>query len=99
MLNIPDAPPELRQLLQRLAKDTGFEVSQHNDTPYPDEWFAGLGGGDAGPYRTAEDAIVGGVRWLRGLYEEAAREREEAQAELRLLKARQQAQDGNGRHN
>ena len=98
-LHIPDAPAELRALLQRLAVETGFEVSQHNHTPSADEWFAGLGGGDAGPYPSAEDAIVGGVRWLRSLYEEAARERDEAESELRLLQARQQAQSGNGHVN
>jgi hypothetical protein len=69
-INTPDAPPALRSLLQRLAaQPAGLVVSQHHTDPQPGEWYAGtmigeLGGGDLGPYPSAEDALVAGVAWL-----------------------------------
>lgn len=80
--NIPNAPPELRELLQRLHENGSLKVSQHNWDPRPDEWF----GGDWGPYPTAQEALVNGVRWLRGLYDDADTERNELIAENRRLR-------------
>jgi hypothetical protein len=79
---IPHAPATLRPLLQRLLDEAALNVSQHHYTPAPDEWF----GGDSGPYESAEDAVVGGVRWLRRLYEEAREERDAAERENRQLR-------------
>jgi hypothetical protein len=95
-INIPDAPPALRDLLRRLPEMTGgFEVSQHHHTPRPDEWFAGWNGGDAGPYTSAEEAIAGGIRWLYGLYTDASAARDAAWDEITELKKRlDQPDDG-----
>lgn len=73
-MNIPDAPPALRSILYALPKDgNGLVVTQHAYHPKPDEWFvgiehAGYGGGDLGPYQTAEQALIKGVQWLYALY-------------------------------
>lgn len=75
--NLPDAPPALRALLGQLPA-AGLLVTQHMTNPQPNEWFAG----DMGPYATAEDALCAGIRWLRGLYEDAAAARDAAEAEL-----------------
>jgi hypothetical protein len=80
--NIPHAPAELAQLLRRLHAESGLNVSQHTSYPRPDEWF----GGDWGPFTTAEDAIVNGVRWLASLYDTAAHERDELEEENRRLR-------------
>jgi hypothetical protein len=75
-MNIPDAPPALRSILQALPRDgNGLVVTQHEHDPKPDEWFVGieqdeLGGGDLGPYESAEEALIAGVQWLYDLYRE-----------------------------
>lgn len=75
-MNIPDAPPALRAILQALPKDgSGLVVTQNEYNPQPDEWFVGieregLGGGDLGPYESAEEALIAGVQWLYDLYRE-----------------------------
>jgi hypothetical protein len=90
-MNIPDAPPALRALLEQLPHSTGgFVVSQHLYTPRPDEWYAGWNGGDVGPFPTAEEAIAGGIRWLHGLYSDASAARDAAWDELK------RRQDGDG---
>lgn len=86
-MNIPDAPPALRPLLNRLLAEVSTEITQHEHTPAADEWFAGrildgFGGGDFGPYASAEDAIVGLVRRLWELYDEALAERDTLQIAL-----------------
>ena len=73
MLNIKDAPPALRGILQALGDSNGLVISQHATDPQPDEWYAGmvadgLGGGDLGPFETAEQALIEGIHWLYGLY-------------------------------
>lgn len=90
-MNIPDAPPALRQLLRRLLAEASTEITQHKYTPAADEWFAGrvigsFGGGDFGPYSSAEDAIVGLVRRVWQLYDETREERDAAEAEARELR-------------
>lgn len=92
MMNIPDAPPALRALLEQLPAATGgFVVSQHMNDPHPDEWFAGWNGGDVGPYASAEDALAAGIKWLYGLYADAAAARDAAEAELGRLQEQRQA--------
>lgn len=81
--NIPNAPPELRQLLEQLHQVAGLKVAQHNWDPRPDEWF----GGDWGPYPTAQEALVNGVRWLQKLYDTANSDRNELIEENRRLRA------------
>lgn len=78
----------------------GFEVSQHDTRP--DEWYAGtilpdgsggsLGGGDTGPYPTAEAALVGGVKWLIGILRDSQQEADEAYTALRALQAEVRAE-------
>lgn len=90
-MNIPDCPPALRPLLRRLYAEAETEISQHEHTPAPDEWYAGrvlagpgggmLGGGDYGPYATPEEAIVRLVRHLWTRYDEVCDERDRAEAE------------------
>ena len=75
-MNIPDAPPALRGILQALDDSNGLVISQHEHDPQPDEWFAGiaadgLGGGDLGPYETAEEALIAGIQWIYDLYKAA----------------------------
>ena len=97
MMNIPDAPPALRALLEQLPEATGgFVVSQHHHDPRPDEWFAGWDGGDVGPYPTAGDARAAGIKWLYGLYSDAAAARDAAEAELGRLQEQRHIQAGNG---
>ena len=72
-MNIRDAPPALRGILLALGDSNGLIISQHEHDPQPDEWFAGiaadgLGGGDMGPYKTAEEALIRGIQWIYGLY-------------------------------
>ena len=72
-MNIPDAPPALRGILQALGESNGLVITQHETDPQPDEWYAGifadgLGGADLGPYETAEEALIKGIQWLYGLY-------------------------------
>lgn len=86
-LNIPDAPPALRPLLRRLLAEADTGISQHDDDPRPDAWYAGRGDcGDWGPYPTAEDALVSLLRHLWAALDEARAERDAAEA----LLARQQ---------
>ena len=75
-MNIPDAPPALRSILQALDENNGLIISQHETDPEPHEWYAGifadgLGGGDLGPFKTAEEALIEGIKWLHGLYQAA----------------------------
>lgn len=75
-MNIPDAPPALRGILQALGEHNGLVITQHEYFPEPNGWYAGIvadgfGGGDLGPYETAEEALVKGIQWLYGLYEAA----------------------------
>ena len=82
-INTPHAPVHLKKLLQDLSTQTGgFQISQHNHYPEADEWFSGWNGGDCGPYKSAEEALYGGIRWLYRLYEEAAKESEDYRKEL-----------------
>lgn len=100
-MNIPDAPPALAPLLRRLYAEASTEISQHEHTPAPDEWYAGrvlagpgggmLGGGDYGPYPSAEEAIVKLLRHLWERYDEVCDERDALGAELAEL--RRQARD------
>lgn len=75
-MNIPDAPPTLRPILQALGKSNGLVITQHRHDPQPNEWYAGiaadgLGGGDLGPFDTAEEALIKGIQWLYDLYQAA----------------------------
>jgi hypothetical protein len=86
---IPDAPPALRSILHALPKnDTGLLIHQHDHFPKPDEWYAGIvvdgwGGGDIGPFPTAEQALIKGVHWLYSLYAECWKEaHEESEASI-----------------
>lgn len=90
-MNIPDAPPALAPLLRRLAAEAETEVTQHEYTPEPDKWYAGrtldgLGGGDHGPYDSAEAAIVALVRHLWTRYDEVCDERDRAEREAQELR-------------
>ena len=86
-INIPHAPTHLKKLLQELPTQTGgFVVSQHFHYPEADEWYAGWESGDCGPYKSAEEAICGGIRWLHRIYEEAATERDDYLKELLELR-------------
>jgi hypothetical protein len=86
--NIPNAPPHLRNLLQRLPEATGgFVVSQHYHDPRPDEWFAGWNGGDTGPHSSSEEALFAGIQWLYRLYTEASEARDKAWDEIAALRA------------
>lgn len=84
--HIPDAPLPVRGLLRSLH-EAGLTISQHIHTPHPQEWFAG----DAGPYESWEAAMIGGVRWLRGLYESADQDRQHLAGENRALHVALQA--------
>lgn len=76
--HIPDAPEHLRALLYRLPRETGgFLVTQHYHDPHPGEWFAGWNAGEIGPYASAEEALIAGIKWLYGLYKQADAERDE----------------------
>lgn len=96
-MNIPDAPSALAPLLRRLYAEASTEVSQHEYNPAPDEWYAGrvlagpgggmLGGGDYGPYPSAEEAIVKLLRHLWERYDEVCDERDRAELEARELRA------------
>lgn len=91
-MHIPDAPPALAPLLRRLYAEAETEVTQHAHSPAPDEWYAGrtvgtLGGGDFGPYPSAEDAIVATLRRLWAALDDARDERDRAEAEARELAA------------
>ena len=76
-MNIKDAPPALRNILQALGDGKGLVVSQHEHDPQPNEWYVGTqfdgfgGAGDLGPFETAEEALIKGIKWLYGLYEAA----------------------------
>jgi hypothetical protein len=90
-VNIPDAPPYLAPLLRRLATEAETEISQHEHTPAPTEWYAGrtldgLGGGDFGPYGSAEAAIVALVRHLWERYDEVCDERDRAEQQVAQLR-------------
>jgi hypothetical protein len=85
-MNIPDCPPVLAPLLRRLFNEAETEITQHEHSPRSDRWYAGrtigaLGGGDYGPYASAEDAIVALVRTLWTRYDEVRAERDQAEAE------------------
>jgi hypothetical protein len=88
--HIPDAPEHLRELLQRLYRETapvpeaagGFLVSQRLHDQASDDWYAGWAGDDIGPYDTAEDAIIAGVRWLYGLAADANKQAKQAEIVL-----------------
>ena len=88
MLHIPDCPPALAPLLRRLYAEAETEISQHLHTPAPDAWYAGrvlggtLGGGDIGPYASAEDALVALVRHVWGRCDQAEAEARALRAEL-----------------
>lgn len=77
------------QLIARL-RAAGVAVEPHRD--YADEWYAGtvagggLGGGDVGPYTSAEEALVGGVAWLVRLLYETQVERDGLATEARNLR-------------
>jgi len=96
-VNIPDAPPALAPLLRRLLVEAHVEVTQHHYHPHPDAWYVGLvlpgpgggviGGGDLGPFASAEDAIVRLVAWLVARHDEARAELAAAEAEARQLGA------------
>lgn len=82
-INIPDAPGHLRFLLRMLPIATdGFQVSQHFHDPKPDEWFAGWGGADIGPYKSPEEALAAGIRRLYTLLQEARTDRDTAEDAL-----------------
>jgi hypothetical protein len=87
-MNIPNAPPALARLLQRLLTEANTIVSQHATNPRPDVWYAGHGlYGDFGPYATAEDAVVGLVRHLWERLDESRRERDLLEALRDSLRA------------
>ena len=96
-MNIPDAPPALAPLLRRLLAEAQVEVTQHEYRPSVDAWYAGLvlpgpgggllGGGDLGPFASAEDAIVRLVGWLSERYDETRAECDAAEAEAQQLRA------------
>lgn len=95
-MNIPDAPPALAPLLRRLYAEASTEITQHEHTPAPDEWYAGrvidgYGGGDLGPFPSAEDALIAMVRYLWRELDEARAERDALGTELAEL--RRQARD------
>lgn len=81
-MNIPDCAPPLREILIRLLAEADLTISQHDLTPDPAEWY----GGDWGPYTSAEEALVQGVKWLRGLYDQADQERNALLEENRHLR-------------
>src|SRR5689334_12556083 len=76
-------------MLGRL-RAAGLVVETH--IHLPGEWYAGtitpegVGGGDVGPYESAEDALVNGVRWIMALLSTTQFERDEAATEARQLR-------------
>ena len=75
-MNIRDAPPALRGILLALGDSNGLIITQHQTDPQPGEWYAGieadgLGGGDLGPFETAEEALIKGIQWIYDLYKAA----------------------------
>jgi hypothetical protein len=71
------------QLLEQL-RTAGLGILQHRYFPRDDEWFAGhvdnagQSYGDVGPYKSAEEALAGGVAWLVRLADTAQHERDAA---------------------
>ena len=45
----------------------GLDIRQHEDDPRPDEWFVN---GTIGPYKSKEAALLAGIKWIYGLYQE-----------------------------
>lgn len=78
--------PSTCALLTMLPAATGgFVVSQHTFDPHPDQWFAGWNASDVGPFSTAEEALAGGIKWLKQRYTESHEERQLATNEVLRL--------------
>lgn len=64
-------------------RDAGLNVAQHTHDPRDDEWFAGFApdGTEMGPYPTAEEAALAGIRFFLRLYEDYKRLWDDAPAD------------------
>jgi hypothetical protein len=76
-------------LLEQL-REAGLVIEPHSF--HVNEWYAGtvtvegLGGGDVGPFDSAEGALIAGVRWLVHTADTAQHERDAAIAVLSKMR-------------